>query len=302
MTFQSWIGQNPVTLKELRGRMRGGRAFWVLSLNLLILSGALSLVFFSFFASESSSFSASVRQTLGKTLFGVVIGMQLLTVCFISPALTAGAISSERERQTFDLIRTTLLTARTLVLGKLAAAISFLILLLFTAFPLQSLAFLFGGIAWEEVLIGSLLLVVTAIAFSTIGLFFSSFARRTLVSTISAYGTTILLVFGIPIFLLITTMLTTSILASPAGRLSDNAEIILIAIAWFLVSLNPIATAIVTETVLIEEQSAFLFDFPLGGGNTITLLSPWISYVFIYVIGSMFLIWVSILLVRRIEE
>ncbi|HRE26176.1 MAG TPA: hypothetical protein PK954_06060 [Anaerolineales bacterium] len=150
---------NPVVLKELRGRMRGARAFVVLTVYLVLLAGFVIFLYYLYSASTATAFSASQRGLVGKFVFGGVVGIELLLVCFIAPAFTVGAVSGERERQTYDLLRTTLLPARSLVLGKLGSALVYILLLLFTALPLQSLAFLLGGVAIEELVLATLLLV-----------------------------------------------------------------------------------------------------------------------------------------------
>ncbi|MBL8056625.1 MAG: ABC transporter permease subunit, partial [Anaerolineales bacterium] len=186
-TLREWLTRNPVALKELRGRMRGPRAFVVLSVYLLVMSAFITLLYGVYLASNTSVFSRPDRILLGKFVFGSVVGIETLLVCFIAPAFTVGAISGERERQTYDLLRTTLLSERALVWGKLISALSYIFLLLLAALPLQSLAFLLGGVAPEEVVIGTLLLVATAFLFSTAGVFFSSLMRRTLGATILTY-------------------------------------------------------------------------------------------------------------------
>ncbi len=232
----------------------------------------------------------------------MIFGIELFTISFIAPALTAGAISSERERQTYDLLRTTLLSARSLVLGKLASSLSYIVLLLSAALPLQSLAFLFGGVTVEEVLIGNLLLVITAITLSAVGLLFSSFTKHTLVSTILAYALTTILVLGLPIFLLIAIALFDSVLFRTGFPSNVFAVAFLILGSWFIISLNPIATAVVSEMILIEEQSAFYLAFPIGSGNTIQIISPWISFVIIYLLLSTLMVCFSIHFVNQIEK
>jgi ABC-2 type transport system permease protein len=176
-SLRGWLTRNPVVLKELRGRMRGPRAFVVLTTYLLLMSGFVTLLYVVYIASTNNVYSNPGSQLIGKFVFGAVVGIELLLVCFIAPAFTAGSISGEREHQTYDLLRTTLLTASQLVLGKLASALSYILLLLVAAVPLQSLAFLLGGVALEEVLIATVLLVATAFLFGTSGIFFSSFMR-----------------------------------------------------------------------------------------------------------------------------
>jgi ABC-type transport system involved in multi-copper enzyme maturation permease subunit len=294
--------RNPVVMKELRGRMRGGKAFVILTIYLLLLSIAISIVFLAFTASQNPVGSSDVRQVLGKAIFGMVVGMELFTVSFIAPALTSSAISSEREHQTFDLLRTTLLSARSFVLGKLFSSLFYIVLLLFAALPLQSLAFLLGGVAIEEVLIGNLLLVITATAFSAIGLFFSSITRRTLVSTVLSYALAIIIVFGLPVFLLTGIALFDRMLFGSGLPANVIAESILVVSGWVIVSLNPLATAVVTQIILIEEQSAFYFAFPLGNGNTVPVLSPWISYAVIYLFLSSIMVWLSVRFVKRVDR
>ncbi len=296
------LRQNPVILKEMRARMRGNRAFVLITLYLLVLSLIVGMVYLGLSLANNRTMSASDRQIFGKLIFGMVIWMQLLTASFIAPALTAGAISSEREHQTYDLLRTTLLPARSLVLGKFFSALLFIFLLLFAALPLDSLAFLVGGVAPEELAIASLLLIVTAITFCAVGIFFSSFISRTLVSTVLAYAFAIILVFGLPLFFIMIFGMLSSLFSRIPGNLTPTTMGVLVVIGWILVSINPMATVIASEVILIQEQSIFLFKLPLNNGFTITLVSPWFPYVCFYLLLSLFLLAQSIRFVKRVEK
>ena len=103
--------------------MRGRRAFVILTIHVLVMSAFVTLLYTIYAASANNAYSGIDRQMLGKIVFGGVVGMELLLVCFITPAFTVGAVSGERERQTYDLLRTTLLSSSALVLGKLAALV-----------------------------------------------------------------------------------------------------------------------------------------------------------------------------------
>ncbi|KPV54588.1 ABC transporter, partial [Kouleothrix aurantiaca] len=74
---------NPVLVKELRGRMRGARAFVLLTIYLLILSG-VSLLFYAAIADVSASDLNSGR-TIGKSLFLLIAAVALIEVCIITP-------------------------------------------------------------------------------------------------------------------------------------------------------------------------------------------------------------------------
>lgn len=307
LLLSKYFQENPIVLKELRGRMRGGRSYILITAYLILLGGLVGMIYLGHAAAELSPGSGVSSRSLGKSIFGAVVGLELMMVVFIAPALTAGSISSEREHQTYDLIRTTLLSPRSLIIGKLTSALSFLLLLLVVAFPLQSLAYLSGGVSLEELFIAFLLLIVTATTFSVIGLFISSFVRRTLPSTVISYLVANLVVFGIPIFVYVTiAILSGYLFGSGLGNLSaiqqSILETILIIIGWFFVSVNPLATAIASEIILLEQQSALYMNIPLSNGTNVFVLSPWIGYVIIYTILSIFLLWSSIVLVRRVDK
>jgi len=299
------LRENPVVLKEMRSQMRGKRAFVIITLYLGILASLISLIYLGFLSAEQTSPTASIRQGLGKAVFGAVVGIELMMVCFLSPALTAGSISAERERQTFDLLRTTLLPARSFVLGKMTSALAFLIILLFVGFPLQSLAFIFGGISIQEVLIALCMLLSTAFFFSSIGLFISSFMKTTLASTVISYIAAILVSFGIPIFISITIAffgIVPQAFTALTNFQETLIEILILVIGYAFVILNPLATAIATEIMILQEQNAFLVKIPLSNGWNFPIIGPWVFYILVYLVGSLVLFTLSIRIVRRAEK
>ena len=299
-SLRALLTANPVVLKELRGRMRGPRAFAVLSVYLLLMSAFVVLLYLVYIASTQNVSNGTSSQVVGKFVFGAVVGIELLLVCFIAPAFTAGAISGERERQTFDLLQTTLLSAHALVLGKLASALSYIFLLLIAAFPLQSLAFLLGGVAPEEVLIASGLLIATAWLFGASGVFFSSLMRRTLGSTVLTYAFALLATLGLPLILMALLPLIGFFSSSMSpGPLVEGA---LIYGLGLLIAINPIATAVATEVILISNQSAFYFTIPLNNGFALPLISPWLPFMLFCFVFGWLLTLGSILAVRRAER
>ena len=235
----------------------------------------------------------SFLQAVGKVIFSTVVLLELLMLGFIGPALTAGAISTEREHKTIDLLRTSLLSARSLVFGKLSSTVVFLLLLIFTAIPVESLAFFLGGVGMAEMLISTLMLVVTAIFFCTLGLFFSSFSQRTILSTVFSYASILLsfIVFIILLFFI-------SVLGSFNNPSTIIQNIVTIAI-WFLFSTNPFYAATMSEVILIDEQNLFITTNNYFGTSSIPLPSPWIIYVIFYVILTMILIGLSVYFVNR---
>jgi hypothetical protein len=297
--------QNPVVLKEMRSAMRGGRAYIIISIYLALMGALVGMVYAIFASSNDVSTTSTINQTIGKAVFATVVGMQLMMVCLLAPALTAGAIAAERERQTYDLLRTTLLPARSLVQGKLTNAVLFLVMLLAGGFPLLSLSFFFGGVALEEVLVAFLLLSISAVVYSAIGIFVTSFMKTTLSSTVVSYVLTLLLIFGTPVLLALM-LATVGMVTGGVYNLTPYQQIFLeivgITIGYILVAVNPASAAIASEIVLIENQSLFYTTLPLTNGWKYPIISPWIICVIVYILVSLLLVRLSTRLVARTEQ
>ncbi len=300
---------NPIVLKELRGRMRGNRAFIVITSYVALMSLFAILLYLGYTASMNTNIYGSSTQMVGKVVFGGVVGVELFMVCFIAPAFTAGAISGERERQTYELLRTTLMPARSLVLGKLTSALSFIVLLVFMALPVQSLAFLLGGVALDEVLIALVILLSTALASGASGIFFSALMRRTLSASVVTYAFALVMVVGIPAAALLTGAFMGPYISSRfyTGTLPTTVdiliELLLMLGLWTLVCLNPLAAGFATEMMLLSgNRNAFTMTTTIAGGQSVTLIGPWIPYALICLFFTLITILLSIQLVRRKES
>lgn len=292
------VWENPVILKEMRSRMRGWRAILGLTGFLLLIGGTVGLIYIAFFQSGAAVSGVTARKNIGQTIFYTIYCMQLFIVALAAPGMTAGAIASEREQQTYDLLRTTLLTARALVLGKLIAAISFALLLLIASLPLQSIGFLFGGISLGEVVIGILIIVLTAFNFGAIGLFFSAIVHRSRIATVISQAVTMTLTIVLPILAIVGLAVVASFYAA---RTSSPPELLLVVIGWLVATASPIATAVVTELMLVEQQSLFIFQVPISG-TQVWLPQPWIGFAVLYVLSTLLFIFLTVRIVRRPER
>ena len=99
-------------------------------------------------------------------------------VCAVTPAVTAGAISGEKEKLTYEMLHGhPALSPASILWGKLISALSYVFLLLFAAVPLASLVFIFGGVAPRDMLKALVVLVVLAVSLGVLGLFMSALVR-----------------------------------------------------------------------------------------------------------------------------
>lgn len=190
------VVSNPVLMKEVRSRMRGNRAYWILVGYLGVLTIVLLLTYFSWLQSQRySQYYAATSWRVGRELFQYLCMAQAALVSLLAPAFAAGAITLEREQLTLDLLLATPLSARSVVVGKLGSATLFILLLLTTSLPLISICFLLGGVSPLEVLTTYAVLLETAILFAALGLTWSALVRHTTVATALTYGCVCLYLF-----------------------------------------------------------------------------------------------------------
>jgi ABC-2 type transport system permease protein len=294
---------NPVMLKELRERMRGARAFAVITVYLGLMS-AFSVLLYVAYSPFNRGLSSSVTGELGRVLFAGVVGIELVLIIFIAPAFTAGAVTGERERKTYDLLQITLLPRPSFIIGKLESALGYILLLLLAAIPLQSIAFLFGGVSETELILSFVILIVTAITLGTIGLFFSTMAERTLTASVRSYTFAFGVIFALPAALAVVVSIFNGFFFTVGGSFRGPAflEAALTYITQFLISLNPMTAALSTQELLINQQRLGFYIHTLSSnGSTIPLASPWISFTIIYLVLSAVMITLAIRRMRRTE-
>lgn len=198
---REWLSAvGTIMVKELRSRMRGRRAFIVLTVYLAILAliayGVYVVIVPS--ARAQGGFGAPVNASamVGQAIFILLSFFQLLLVCFIAPAFTAGAVSLEREKQTLDLLVSTPMRPGAIIVGKLLAALAFVFLMILAAVPLSALVLLYGGAETEDIIRQQFVLLATAVGLGAIGLFYSALIKRTQAATVLTYITMLALTVG----------------------------------------------------------------------------------------------------------
>lgn len=187
------LGLRGLLGKELRSRSRGWRP-------MLLLTGylaALTLAVAGFLA-LMARVGGVVSPTLGTMLFSALALGSVLLLAFITPALTAGAVSGERERRTLDLLLVTRASALGLVTGKLLGALFYILFLLVASLPAFALVYLFGGVPPLHFMMVVVVAAVTGVTYAAVGLLLSALLRRTLVASVLAYLLVLALVFGMP--------------------------------------------------------------------------------------------------------
>ena len=225
--------------------------------------------------------------------------MQVFLVAFIGPAFTAGAISGERERQTFDLLRTTLLSAESFVLGKLISALSYVFLLVLVSIPLQSIAFLLGGLSLTELVVSQLLILVAAVTYALYGLWCSAAMRTTLAATVTTFAGMLFVTFGTPLLAGMAAVLGSTF--SATWLTSPIIEVLALYGGMTAAATNLPATLILSETLFLEQDALFGFTQSTAGGS-IWLFSPWSLFILFHVLAAVLLYIWTVRRVRRVSD
>jgi len=155
---------NPIISREMKVRVRFARSFWLQGAYLLFLIAIVLLAYQGILVYSPLRHPADLQMRL-QTFYYTLLYSLVTVIVLIAPALTAGAISFERERRTLDLLLTTPLRPMQILFGKLLASFAFLLLLLVESMPIVAVCIVMGGAT-----IGDLLATYALIAFSVLHL------------------------------------------------------------------------------------------------------------------------------------
>ena len=198
---------NPVYKKELKLSVRNKKLPIIISLYNVVLAAFSLMAFYATFGSGvyggMMGYGQIVNYAAILELYVAIAIMQIILVVFIAPALTAGSIAGERERQTLDILLTTKLTSGQIIRGKLLSSISDLILVVFSSIPVMAIVFSIGGVRIKDLCQLILLIVVTAILAGSIGICMSAVFKKTMVATIATYSVILVFGLGYPLFVLL---------------------------------------------------------------------------------------------------
>jgi ABC-type transport system involved in multi-copper enzyme maturation permease subunit len=305
----SWLSNaNPVLVKELRGRMRGARAFIILTVFLVVLAVPTILIYLS--VAETVRFDPfNAGQQVGKSLFIGIVTIALIQIMIVVPGQAASAITSEKESETYDLLISTLLPPWKIIIGKLLAALAYALLLIVAVIPFMAVSFLFGGVTAQEFLLALLGLFVTVVLFGSIGILWSVMMRRSLAATIVTQATSVVVLLGIPFLLAVFAILFLSRSSTP-GWASSGIFLYL----WLsFMSLHPFIALGSSEILLSQGQTGIFFPVAQGDLPFIPVFNrdrladfmlpqPWLIYTLQALVVSAVLVFLSIRLLRPTED
>lgn len=180
---------NPIVVKELRATVRQRRFLLIHFLAVAVLAVLVVGVVVATGGREMAALEAS---EVGQTLFYVCAAVQAIFIVLLVPGMTAPALVEERANQSLDLLITTRLSPREIVVGKLLASLVTVFILLASWMPLVAVTFLFGGVGMLEVVLLYVQLVALAVVLAALSLHCSAVERSPRRAVTYAYFLTFL--------------------------------------------------------------------------------------------------------------
>ncbi len=190
------IPANPILVRVVEGGSKRIRHLWYRFGYLVVLF----FVFFVFFMGSPKGNSLSEAARIATSIFQFVAQTQLALICLLSAVFTAGAITQERDAQTFNILLTTPLSNAQIIFGSLFSRLYFVLVLLISGLPIFCITMIYGGVTLNQIILSFSLAAMTALVTGSVAIMISMIrvgTRRTMFSFISMIGLYLLAVWAL---------------------------------------------------------------------------------------------------------
>lgn len=176
-----YVFENPVLQNELIANLRTTRTFVLLFAYVALLG---LLIFAAWPGDQRIDMSNSDK---AKPLVNLLFLGQYTLMSLMAPSFAAGAITGEKERDSFEMLLASPMKPSAIVLGKLAASLCPLAELMIGSLPVVMLCLPLGGVQFFEILAAYLAMISSVALFVMISLWCSSYFVRTSASLVVSY-------------------------------------------------------------------------------------------------------------------
>ncbi|HMO83624.1 MAG TPA: ABC transporter permease subunit, partial [Lacipirellulaceae bacterium] len=176
-----YVVDNPVLQRELVVNLRMTRGFLLL---FTYIAGLGLLVYAAWPANQTLDLA---RPEEAKRLVNLFFLGQYLLASLMAPSFAAGAITGEKERESYEMLLASPLRPGAIVLGKLAASLTPLAELMICSLPIVMLCLPLGGVSIYEVVAAYVAMASSVALSGMISLWTSSLFNRTSASLVTSY-------------------------------------------------------------------------------------------------------------------
>ena len=219
---------NPVLHRELFMRFRLRQMPLPVKIGIVIgILLSLGMVYWQIFVTLASSSDPMY----GKSAWILCIVIQYVILCLVAPVITANTITQEKEQQTWEMLVSSRLDPLEIIFGKLIARLMLPMIIILLFAPISIFCWAHSAINTVETSLKSTIpdliltyavLILTTALFSTVGMFMSWHAKRTLFAVMLSYT------FNIMGLLVITAIVTTML----ATRFTDGSFFMHCPLMW----------------------------------------------------------------------
>ena len=188
----------PVYKKELRSYFTSPIAYMVM-LFFLLMTGIFFMIIFNDFNQASmyagSPYGGGNNLNITNHVVRPLLGNMTVIMLFVIPLVTMKLFAEERKSGTMELLLTYPLSDMAILLGKFFAALTLLLIMLGLTLVYTLFMAIHSSPESGTLISGYLGLVLTASAFTALGLFISSLTENQLIAAVATFS--ILLIFWV---------------------------------------------------------------------------------------------------------
>ncbi|HOB73819.1 MAG TPA: ABC transporter permease subunit [Phycisphaerae bacterium] len=160
---------NPIVLRVVHVGSKRIQHLWARVGYLLILLGVMMAMYL--FSNQGGTLADMAKSATN--VFAYIAILQLAMICLLAPVFTAGAISQEKDAETFNVLLTTPLTNAQIVLGSLMSRLFFVLALLLAGLPIFCITMLYGGVTTRQVFLSLGIAAATALTTGALAILIS---------------------------------------------------------------------------------------------------------------------------------
>jgi hypothetical protein len=185
---EDWLDRvsSPILLKELRLMLRAklfvGAHVATLLIAALYLVGAMLVAW-----ADTGKRSPAASAELGQSLYTGIQWIQGIAIVLLVPAIAATLISSERERRTLDMLLSSAVRPGRVLAGKFLSALSVVLIILLTLFPLALASWVIGGVGFWLVIRFYFVQTMFGALIAAMSILISSAARASYQAIVGSY-------------------------------------------------------------------------------------------------------------------
>lgn len=183
--FWHLLPANPIVVRVVQMGSKRVQHLWLRVGYLLVL---LFVMLAAQLAQPQGGSSLTLLAKNSSQVFEWISILQLCMICLLAPVFTAGAISQEKDAETFNVLLTTPLTNAQIVLGSLLSRLFFVIVLLISGLPIFCITMLYGGVTSDQIFLSFGIAACTALLTGSLAILISVVKIGTRTTVFSFYA------------------------------------------------------------------------------------------------------------------